>query len=135
MSSSIVSAIVELPSLLAYKTTLKNNICNSANLYLNCDNTLFIFNKKNLYLNGKRNIFNICNQLNIATQSIKVTRMEIYLNDSSVNNLHNELKNIVKLIDHFIDEIGCIANSILDKKYLKSFNEDSNIIIEVIRNF
>lgn len=61
--------------------------------------------------------------------------MEIYLNDSSVNNLHNELKNIVKLIDHFIDEIDCIANSILDKKYLKSFNEDSNIIIEVIKNF
>ena len=54
MSISIVLAIVELPSLLAYKTTLKNNICNSANLYLNCDNTLFIFNKKNLYLNGER---------------------------------------------------------------------------------
>ena len=39
------------------------------------------------------------------------------------------------MIDYFIVEIDCIANSILDKKYLKSFNEDSNIIIEVIRNF
>lgn len=37
----------------------------------------------------EKNIFNICNQLNIATQSIKVTKMKIYLNDSSVYNLHN----------------------------------------------
>lgn len=36
--------------------------------------------------------------------------MKNHLNDSSVNNLHNELKNIVKLIDHFINEIDCIAN-------------------------
>lgn len=174
--SSLVAAIVELPNLLNYKSSIKSNIydgllsskmfllqyndnidkrlkendfkytnygdyylnylSNYINLYNQSDNTIFIeyCSKKNDFLYSKKDFYNLYNSIVNKTLLLEVTRIRMELKECTIYDVHNQLNSIKKANNDLIKEIDKISKKILSKRYLKYYEDNSNRIINALKN-
>ncbi len=111
-----------------------NRISNYVNLYNQTDNTIFTeYNpKKKDFLKSKKDFYNLYNFINNETLSLEISRIKVKLQESTINDIHNQLKSIKYANNNLIVEIDKVAKKLLNKKYLKYYEENSNIIINTL---
>ena len=176
MCSSLVTAIVELPNLINYKSSIKSNlydgllyskmfllqynnnidkrlkdkdfkyvnygayylnsISNYINLYNQTDNTIFIEygSKKKDFLKSKKDFYNLYNFVNNETLLLEISRIKVELKEYTKNDVYNQLKSVKNANNNLITEIDKVAKKLLSKKYLKYYEDNSNRIINTLKN-
>lgn len=173
--SSLVAAIVELPNLINYKSSIKSNlyddllyskmfllqynnidkrlkdkdfkyvnygayylnsISNYINLYNQTDNTIFIEygSKKKDFLKSKKDFYNLYNFVNNETLLLEISRIKVELKEYTINDVYNQLKSVKNANNNLITEIDKISKKLLSKKYLKYYEDNSNRIINTLKN-
>ena len=174
--SSLVSAIVELPNLINYKSTINsnlydglissklfllqyndnidkrlqdkdfryinygayylNNLSNFINLYNRTDDTIFFeysFKKKE-FLKSKKEFYNLYNFIYNETLSLEIARLKVELSEYTIQDIYNQLNILKNANDNLIKEIDKVSKKILNKKYLRYYEESSNTFVNALKS-
>lgn len=119
-----------------YGSYYLNYLSNYINLYNQSDNTIFIeyCSKKKDFLCSKKDFYNLYNSIVSKTLLLEVTRIRTELKECTINDVHNQLNSIKKANSNLIEEIDKISKKLLSKKYLKYYDDNSNRIINTLKN-
>jgi hypothetical protein len=118
-----------------YGSYYLNNISNYINLFNKIDNTIFISNKKKKeLLNNKKDFFNLYNSTLTESLRLDIYKMNLQLNNCTIEDLHIQLKKINSSNNKLINKIDSVAENILNKKQLNYFIDNSKRITEALKN-
>lgn len=113
-----------------------NNISNNINIFNQSDETIFYYidPRKKILLDSKKDFYNLYNVIRNDSIYVDIFKINMQLNNNTINDVHMQLKKLKKSNNNLIEKIDFVAKKILSNKQLNYFIDNSNRIKEALKN-